>query len=63
MSLLMKGCLKLSERIDFNNLIYYYPSKSAQKYFVEFKGPLVIYNDINDSRISLQKEDRIQEEF
>ena len=59
----MRGCLKLSEGIGFNNSIYYYASKSAQKYFVRFKGPLVIYNDINDGWISLQKEEKIQEEF
>ena len=37
--------LGLSEGIDFNNLTYYYTSKSAPKYFVRFKDPLIIYND------------------
>ena len=37
---------KLSKGIDFNNLTYYYTSKNARKYFVHFKGPLIIYNDI-----------------
>ena len=58
MSLLMKGGLKknkLSEEVDFNNLTYYYTIKSAPKYFVHLKGPLIIYNDVKNGRISLQK--------
>ena len=54
---------KLSEGIDFNNLTYHYKVKSDPKYFIRFKGPLIIYNDINNGRTSLQKEEKIQEEF
>ena len=49
---------KLNEEIDFNNLTYYYTSKSAPKYFVYFKGPLIIYNDLKNGRISLQKKNK-----
>ena len=52
----------LSEGNYFNNLNYYNASKNAPKYFVHFKGPLIIY-DIKNGRISLQKEEKIQEEF
>ena len=51
---------KLCEGIDFNSLTYYYTSKSVPKYFIY---PLIIYNDIKSGRISLQKEEKIQEEF
>ena len=54
---------KLSKKFDFNNLIYYYASKSIPKYFFCFKGPLIIYNDIKNGRISLQKEEKVQAEF
>ena len=54
---------KLIEGIDSNNLTYYYSRKSAPKYLVHFEGPLVIYNDIKNGRISLEKEKKIQEEF
>ena len=54
---------KLIEVIDFNNLTYYYTGKSAPKYFDRFKGPLIIYNDIKNGQVSLQKEEKIQEEF
>ena len=54
---------KLSEEIDFNNLTYYYKIKSASKYFIRFKDPLIIYNYIKNGRISLQKQEKIQEEF
>ena len=43
---------KLSEGIDFNDSTYYYTSKRASKYFVRFKGPLIICNDIKNGRIS-----------
>ena len=52
---------KLSEGTDFNNLSYYYRSKSAPKYFVRFKGPLIVYNGIKNGRITLQKEEKLQE--
>ena len=51
----------LSEWIDFNNLNYYY--KRAPKYFIRFKSPLIIYNDIRNGRTTLQKEEKVQEEF
>ena len=54
---------KLSEGIDFDNLACYYTSKNAPKYFVRSKGSLLIYNDINNGQISLQKEEKIPEEF
>ena len=54
---------KLSEEIDFNNLTYFYTGKSAPKYFVRFKVPLIIYNDIKNGRVSLQKEEKFQEDF
>ena len=54
---------KLSEGIDFNNLTYHYKVRSDPKYSIRFKGPLIIYNDINNGRTSLQKEEKIQEEF
>ena len=54
---------KLSEGIHFNNLSYIYISKSAGKYFVRFKGTLVVYNDIKNGQINLQKKEKIQEEF
>ena len=46
---------KLREEINFNNLIYYYTGKSAPKYFIVLKDPIIIYNDI-------KKEEKIQEE-
>ena len=54
---------KLSEGIDFNILTFYYTSNSAPQCFACFKGPLIMCNDIKNGRISLQKEQKIQEEF
>ena len=38
---------KSSELNDFNNFSYY-TGKSVPKYFVRFKGPLIMYNDIKN---------------
>ena len=46
---------KLNEAIDFNYLTYYYTRKKCQKYFVSFKGPLMIYFDIKNGRIIYRK--------
>ena len=46
---------KLIEVINFNNLTYHYTSKNAPKHFVRFKGPLLVYNNIKNGRISLKK--------
>ena len=54
---------KLIQGTDFNNLTHYYTGKSAPKYFACFKGPLIIYNYRKNGRISLQKEENVQEEF
>ena len=37
--------------------------KSAPKYFIRCKGPLIIYDDLKNGWISLEKEEKIQEEF
>ena len=48
-----------SEGIDFNILTYLHECKNASKYFILFKDQLVIYNNITNSRITLQKEEKI----
>ena len=52
---------KSSEEINFNNLTYYYTENSAPKYFIRFKSQLIMHNDMKNDRISLQKEEKIQE--
>ena len=42
---------------------YYYTVKSSQKYFGRFKGLLIIYIDIKNARVSLQKEEKTLEVF
>ena len=61
----MKGTWKKrwSEGTDFNILTYLYEDRNASKYFILFKDQLVIYNNITNSRITLQKEEKIQEEY
>ena len=48
-----------SEGIHFNILTYRYEGKNVSKYFILFKDQLVIYNNITNSRITLQKEEKI----
>ena len=54
---------KLTEGICLNNLTHRYKDKSAPNSFIHFKGLLIIYNDITNGQISLQKEEKIQEVF
>ena len=54
---------RLSKQINFNNLICYYQGKSAPKYFIYFKGPLILYNNIQNGYIDIQKAEKIQEEI
>ena len=48
---------KISERIRFNDFTYYYKVKGL----IHFNGPLIIYNDITNSPINLQKEEKTQD--
>ena len=54
---------KFCEQINFNNSTYHYKGKSTPKYFICFKGPLIIYNNLKNGWINLQKEENIAEEF
>ena len=54
---------KSNEEIDFNNLTYYYTGKTAPKYIFRIKGSLIVYNDIKNGQISLQKEEKFKENF
>ena len=54
---------KLSEEIDFNNLNYYYADKSAPNYIARFKGSLIIYHDIKNGRVRLQKKEKFRLEL
>ena len=54
---------KLTEGICLNNLTHRYKDKGAPNSFIHFKGLLIIYNDITNGQISLQKEEKIQEVF
>ena len=53
----------LSKQTDFNNLTYYSKGKSAQKYFVGFKGPLGFYKNMKEGDIKLEKAEEKQKEF
>ena len=53
----------LSGGIDLSNLTHYYTGKSAPKFVLYSKGLLIIYNDIKNGLVSLQKEEKNQEEL
>ena len=46
---------KLGEQINCSNLIYYLKGKSGPKYFLGFKGPLGLLNNIKNSYINIKK--------
>ena len=53
----------LSKQIDFNNLIYYFKGKSASRHFLDFRGPLALYRNINNGYITLEKAEENQKNF
>ena len=54
----------MSREIDFNNLTYYFKSSSvAPIHFIKFKGPLHIFEEIENGNISLQKAEENQNKF
>ena len=59
----MEEIRDLSKQIGFNNLIYIYKSKTAPKYFIDFKGALSFYNSRKEGSITLEKAEEKQNEF
>ena len=45
----------LGEQINCSNLIYYLKGKSGPKYFIGFKGPLGLLNNMKNSYINIKK--------
>ena len=39
---------RLSEKSNFDNLVYYIEGKKAEKYLTRFKCPLILYNIIKN---------------
>ena len=55
-----KGIIQnLSKQINFNNLIYYFKSKSVPKIFISFRGPLGFHKNIKDV-YTLEKAEQIK---
>ena len=59
----MEEIQDLSKQIDFNNLTYCYKGNTAPKTFIGFKGPLVVYENIKEGCITLEKAEEEQKEF
>ena len=54
----------IAKQIDFNNLSYYFTSPNlALINFISFRGPMHIYNEINNGNISTEKIEEDQKEF
>ena len=54
----------IAKQIDFNNLSYYFTSPNlALINFISFRGPMHIYNEINNGNISIEKIEEDQKEF
>ena len=61
---IMNGIQKISSRVDFNNLKYYFKNLNlAPIDFIGFKGPLHIFEETKISNISIQKADQDQKQF
>ena len=51
----------ISEKIDFNNLTYYFTSPNLVPInFISFRGPLIIYNEIKNGNTSIKRQKKIK---
>ena len=56
--------LKMSDGIDFNNLIYYFTSPNFTPInFIGFRNPMHIYGNIKNGNLSTEKIEKHQEQF
>ena len=53
----------LSKQIDLNNLNYQYNGKFAPKKFLAFKVPIVLYKNIKEGYITLEKTEEFKSEI
>ena len=54
----------ISKEINFNNLTYHFKgSNTAPINFVDFRGPMHIYNEIKNGNISIEKTEEDQKQF
>ena len=61
---IMDGIQKISNRVDFNNLKYYFKNLNlAPIDFIGFKGPLHFFEETKNSNISIQKAGQDQKQF
>ena len=55
---------KMSHKINFNNLTYYFRSSNlAPINFIGFRGPMHIYNEIKNGNVSIKKAEEDQKKF
>ena len=54
----------ISKKINFNNLTYHFKgSNTAPINFIDFRGPMHIYNEIKNGNISIEKTEEDQKQF
>ena len=54
----------ISKEINFNNLTYHFKgSNTAPINFIDFRGPMHIYNEIKNGNISIEKIEEDQKQF
>ena len=60
----MNEIKEISEKSEYNNLVYYFKSKDSGKInFIKFKSPFALFRDIRDGDISLTNAEKEQENF
>ena len=60
----MNEMYEISEKIDYNHLVYYFKRKGSSKInFIKFKGPFGLFREIRDGDISLTNVEKEQENF
>ena len=59
----MDKILEMRDKINFSNLIFDFKGETAPRDFGKFEGPVYIYDDMKDRKVTLQQVEKQQKDF
>ena len=59
----MDEILKMSDKVDFDNLVYNFKDPTSSINFGKFGGPMYIYGHMKNGDTTLQQVEKLQKDF
>ena len=59
----MDKILEMRDKINFSNLIFDFKGETAPRDFAKFEGPVYIYDDMKDRKVTLQQVEKQPKDF